>query len=179
MELHITNDVLRVAVEDKDTPNTSGWRARYFFIKGNEENHYKIDTDPETNEGILSVIKVKFSLFGTYQFETTLKFTPELAYFFKGKDYEKMSFVTLEVGVKNEESLWVCNDNGSSRTNKDFYDTALIRISVKNINDPPIFAQNPVVLHLMEEEEPGTVLFTAEVKDEDSDVSQIRCVLGF
>lgn len=52
-------------------------------------------------------------------------------------------------------------------------------MKVKDVNDPPVFAQNPVVLHLMEEEDPGKVLFTPEVKDVDSDVSEIRWVLGF
>lgn len=52
------HDVLRVAVDDKDTPNTPAWRAVYFFIQGNEDNNYQIETDPDTNEGILSVIKV-------------------------------------------------------------------------------------------------------------------------
>lgn len=98
---------------------------------------------------------------------------------FQGKDYESTSFVTLEVGVKNEEPLWVCKENASSGTNEDFYDSAVIMIKVKDLNDPPVFVENPVIVHLMEEDDPGKVLLTPEVKDEDSNVSQIRWVLGF
>lgn len=57
-ESTILNNVLRVAVDDQDKPQTPGWRAKYYFIKGNEEKTYKIETDQNTNEGILSVIKV-------------------------------------------------------------------------------------------------------------------------
>lgn len=96
----------------------------------------------------------------------------------QGKDYETTSLVTLEVGVKNEEPLWVCKEKPDS-PNEDFYDTAVITIKVKDANDPPVFSQNPVVLHVLEEEKPGRVLFTPKVTDVDSDVSQIRLSLDF
>lgn len=177
MELQTQEDVLRVAVEDKDTPNTPGWRAQYFFVKGNEEGYYKIETDPKTNEGVLSVVKVHFNFCGPENL--AIHTWHERACLFQGLDYERIALVTLEVGVKNEEPLWVCKDNPPSSPNKDFYDSAVITIKMKDVNDPPVFLQNPVNLHVFEEEKPGTVLFIPEVTDVDSDVSQIRLTLDF
>lgn len=51
-------DILRVSIDDLDTPNTPGWRAKYTIVEGNDHHNYEIETDPKTNEGILSVIKV-------------------------------------------------------------------------------------------------------------------------
>lgn len=97
----------------------------------------------------------------------------------QGKDYEITSFVTLELGVKNQEPLWVCKEKASGGMDKGFYDSAVIMIKVKDANDPPVFSQNPVILHQIEEEKPGKVLFTPKVTDVDSDASKIKWVLAF
>ncbi|XP_044068453.1 cadherin-like protein 26 isoform X2 [Siniperca chuatsi] len=152
LESAIINNVLRVAVEDKDTPKTPGWRAKYFFIKGNEDANYKLETDPNTNEGILSVIK--------------------------GKDFEKTTFTTLQIGVKNEEPLFVCKDKSTDGTGTlPPPDSVNITLKVIDVNDPPEFEKVNVDLYQREEEEPGKVLFTPKVYDVDSDIKKIRYVL--
>ncbi|GAA6216434.1 cadherin-like protein 26 isoform X2 [Lates japonicus] len=149
LESVIKNDVLRIAVEDKDTPKTPGWRAKYFFIKGNEDGNYKIETDPETNEGILNIIK--------------------------GKDFERTTFTTLQVGVKNEEPLFVCG--GKSPGPDESLDSVNITIKVIDVNDPPHFDKDKHDVYQKEEEPPGKVLFTPKIHDVDSEVANIRYVL--
>uniref|UniRef100_A0A667ZAV0 Cadherin 26, tandem duplicate 1 n=1 Tax=Myripristis murdjan TaxID=586833 RepID=A0A667ZAV0_9TELE len=131
-------EVLRVAVEDKDTPNTPGWRAKYFFIKGNEEDHYKLETDPITNEGILTVIK--------------------------GKDFERTMLTSLQIGVENEEPLFVCKDN-SPNAPVPPPNSVNITIKVIDVNDPPQFDQVVADVYQREEEEPGRVLYTPKATD--------------
>ena len=53
--------MLRLGVQDGDSPSTAAWRVKFNIMNGNEEGHFDISTDPETNEGILNVIKVNAS----------------------------------------------------------------------------------------------------------------------
>uniref|UniRef100_A0A3Q1FVE7 Cadherin 27 n=1 Tax=Acanthochromis polyacanthus TaxID=80966 RepID=A0A3Q1FVE7_9TELE len=47
---------LRLHVTDKDTTNSLAWRAKY-SIHGDEGEHFRVETDPDTNDGILTVVK--------------------------------------------------------------------------------------------------------------------------
>ncbi|XP_035513322.1 cadherin-like protein 26 [Morone saxatilis] len=134
-------EVLRVAVEDKDTPKTAAWRAQYYFITGNEEGNYKLETDPITNDGILSVIK--------------------------GKDYEKTVLTKLQIGVRNEEPFKVCKDKSAAGGSTP--DSVEISVKVIDVNDPPEFKNSPADVYQKEEEKPGKLLFTPVVVDVESD----------
>ncbi|XP_018409652.1 PREDICTED: desmocollin-3-like [Nanorana parkeri] len=71
--------ILRIPVTDNDMYNTSNWRAVYKITQGNEKNFFNITTDPQTNEGLLHVIK--------------------------GINYEEIQSFLLQVSVTNEVSL--------------------------------------------------------------------------
>ncbi|KAM9307723.1 desmocollin-3-like [Gastrophryne carolinensis] len=71
--------ILRIPITDRDSANTSNWRAVYTITQGNEKRFFNITTDPKTNEGLLYVIK--------------------------GINYEEDKRFQLTVGVANEVSL--------------------------------------------------------------------------
>uniref|UniRef100_A0A8C7IAR9 Desmocollin-2 n=1 Tax=Oncorhynchus kisutch TaxID=8019 RepID=A0A8C7IAR9_ONCKI len=71
--------VLRIPVDDKDEEKTPNWNARFVITQGNENGNFRIDTDPETNEGLLYVIKPL--------------------------DYEKGKTVKLMISAQNEAPL--------------------------------------------------------------------------
>ncbi|KAK6471776.1 cadherin-like protein 26 [Huso huso] len=122
--------VLRVSVEDKDTPNTPAWRAKYTVTKGNEDGNYKIETDPQTNDGILTVIKPM--------------------------DYEKGSRNELEISVENEEPLYICpGAGGSAPTAGGSVPTAggyrvPVVVNVEDVNDPPSFERSEITVYQTE-----------------------------
>lgn len=51
-------EIGRVNVTDRDDRGTGNWVAKY-SISNDPEGNFAISTDPNTNEGILTVVKVQ------------------------------------------------------------------------------------------------------------------------
>lgn len=51
--------ILRIPVEDRDLARTPNWNAIFSITKGNENENFRIETDAETNNGLLYISKVR------------------------------------------------------------------------------------------------------------------------
>ncbi|XP_069018997.1 cadherin-13 [Embiotoca jacksoni] len=74
-----TGVVVNLTVDDRDDPATGAWRAMYSVISGDPMQSFEIQTNPDNNEGMLSVVKPL--------------------------DYEASDFHTLLIRVENEDLL--------------------------------------------------------------------------
>ena len=54
--------VANLTVTDKDQPNTAAWNAIYKITGGDPTGRFSIPTDPTTNEGLVTVVKVRTRL---------------------------------------------------------------------------------------------------------------------
>ncbi|XP_041059772.1 cadherin-like protein 26 isoform X2 [Carcharodon carcharias] len=118
---HVT--ILRVSVTDKDNPKTPAWRAKYNIIEGNEHGNYKIETDPETNDGILSLVK--------------------------HLNYEGGSKRQLKISVENEEMFFSCSKKTDDQK-ADALDSVSVVVNVYDINDAPVVHPPEVTVQLPE-----------------------------
>ncbi|XP_014792511.1 PREDICTED: desmoglein-2 [Calidris pugnax] len=56
-ENRVNVEILRIKVFDKDEMFSDNWLANFSFVSGNEGGFFRIITDNQTNEGILTVVK--------------------------------------------------------------------------------------------------------------------------
>lgn len=54
-----TSVVVNLSVDDRDDPATGAGRALYSIINGDPTQSFEIHTNPDNNEGMLAVVKVK------------------------------------------------------------------------------------------------------------------------
>lgn len=50
--------VANLTVIDRDQPHTANWNAVYRIVSGDPSGHFTIRTDPVTNDGMVTVVKV-------------------------------------------------------------------------------------------------------------------------
>lgn len=50
--------VANLTVVDKDQPNTPAWNAVYKITAGDPTGRFSVPTDPTSNEGLVTVVKV-------------------------------------------------------------------------------------------------------------------------
>ncbi|NXG28674.1 DSG2 protein, partial [Dromaius novaehollandiae] len=50
-------EIMRIKVFDKDEEFSDNWLAKFTFASGNEGGYFHIETDTQTNEGILTLVK--------------------------------------------------------------------------------------------------------------------------
>lgn len=95
----------------------------------------------------------------------------------QGKDYEITTLTELEIGVENEEPLFFCVDGKPASSNPKMLESnnkVKVAVKVIDVNDPPVFQNKIHMVYKVEEEDPGDVLYTPTVTDEDSDPTNIR-----
>ncbi|XP_066529137.1 cadherin-like protein 26 isoform X2 [Hoplias malabaricus] len=146
-------EVLRLIVFDKDSNGSDAWRAK-FKIHGDNEGYFKIETDPVTNEGILTVLKPM--------------------------DYEEQTSRNVSISVENEvpyfscvitnrppTGLWGVKTEGPETGAAAAPKLYPVTISVEDVNDPPEFVPPVQRVTIMENSKAGTPLCTFKAVDPD------------
>ncbi|XP_007909970.2 cadherin-like protein 26 isoform X2 [Callorhinchus milii] len=152
-ESDVNSVILRVKVTDEDLPNTPAWRAKYTITEGNEHGNFKIETDAETNDGIVTLIKQM--------------------------DYEGGPQRKLKIVVENEEPLFICGDDNDKNSKIESESKTAI-IEVVDENDAPIFNVTNILIKRIEGLQPGEKLGTISAYDPDAFYkNKIRYVKAF
>lgn len=76
-EREVGTSPLRLQVTDSDAPHTPAWRVKY-TVHGAAADHFQVETDGESNDGILTVVKVRAARL--HVAGTTVSFTSRVMY---------------------------------------------------------------------------------------------------
>ncbi|XP_028309801.1 cadherin-2A-like isoform X2 [Gouania willdenowi] len=122
--------IFRVPVKDGDAKGTPAWRAKYNII-GDKNKHFRISTDPQTNDGLL--------------------------YVQKSLNYEETDMVNITITAENETPFYDCKVLERSTTDlwKIFYEgetstsgtnlmSQHVSVMVENVNEAPMLKDKKV-----------------------------------
>ncbi|NXX13626.1 CAD15 protein, partial [Podargus strigoides] len=153
-------DVGKVLVHDKDLAGSPNWLAKFTILEGDPEGAFAIRTDPHTNDGVISVAKVGpgaagGALAGGAMAQLTCGPSRQPL------DHEVRDRFELTVSVQNERPLEP-SAPASPRA------LATVRVRVRDVNEAPIFRENPRRVSVLEGTPPGTPITTYTASDPDT-----------
>lgn len=161
-------EVGRVLVHDKDLAGSPNWLAKFTILEGDPEGAFAIHTDPYTNDGVLSVAKVGTRGGGTRcaghgdggagssAHPLCVPPTPR-----QPLDHEVRDRFQLTVSVQNQQPLEP-GAPGSPRA------LATVQVRVRDVNEAPVFRENPRRVSVPEGAPPGTPVTTYTASDPDT-----------
>ncbi|XP_034549530.1 cadherin-like protein 26 [Notolabrus celidotus] len=145
---------LRLHVTDKDSPHSPAWRAR-FTIQGEEQDSFKIETDPTTNDGVLTVAKPLDFEDGALR-ELLISVENELPYF------------SCKMKQKTTSGLWKVDTTKADDPDAAQPHSVKVIIEIEDINDPPVFSEAVKEAMLKENAPTGTWVERVTAADPDS-----------
>lgn len=161
-------DVGKVFVHDKDLAGSPSWLAKFTILEGDPEGNFAIRTDPHTNDGVLSVVKVGRGRPGDPRGSQGPADPQPLL---QPLDHELRDRFELTVSVQNEQPLEP-SAPGSPRA------LATVRVRVRDVNEAPVFRENPRRISVLEGTPPGTPITTYTASDPDThQIQTLRWVL--
>uniref|UniRef100_A0A8D1ZA43 Desmoglein 2 n=1 Tax=Sus scrofa TaxID=9823 RepID=A0A8D1ZA43_PIG len=93
-------EVLRIKVFDADEVGSDNWLANFTFASGNERGYFHIETDTQTNEGIVTLVKeVDYEEMKSLNFSVIV--TNKAAFHKSVKNKYKPTSIPIRVKVKN------------------------------------------------------------------------------
>ncbi|XP_040289294.1 desmoglein-2 isoform X2 [Bufo bufo] len=155
VEENVANvEILRMKVFDNDEEFTDNWFANFTIVSGNEGNHFEILTDPQTNEGVLMLVKEA--------------------------DYEMMKTAELSVVVSNRAEYHSSikylvggggggGGGGGAGGGSGGGKAIPIRVKVKNVHEGPVFKPKRKIFPVSEGKTIiNTVIGSYQAFDEDT-----------
>uniref|UniRef100_A0A3B3TSN8 Cadherin domain-containing protein n=1 Tax=Poecilia latipinna TaxID=48699 RepID=A0A3B3TSN8_9TELE len=140
--------ISRLQVTDEDTRGTKAWKAKY-KIQGDTNGNFRIDTDPETNEGLVYVQKIL--------------------------DYEEDPLKNIIISAENEILYFTC----VTGTKEMRLSTYHLTVNIEDVNEPPVFDPSNKTITAYEDVALGYYLETLIAKDPDvNGANQIRYMIG-
>ncbi|KAM9813786.1 cadherin-like protein 26 [Neosynchiropus ocellatus] len=145
---------LRLHVTDDDSRHSKAWNAKY-AIQGDDGGHFKIETEPDGNDGILSVVK-PLDFEEAAQRELLISVENEAPFFY------------CEVKARTRSGLWIVGtSDGAARSH-----AVKVTIKVEDVNDPPAFSRAASEATLEENAPIGTWVEKVNAVDPDSSPAQ-------